>query len=128
MLDAETRIGEILRQIPKDNSFKGNQYVSQSNSSVTLAKPKEQVIKEMGFTKMQVSRFETLAENKDIVEKVKQEAVENDDLPTRTEVLRQAIGSGIFFCGGTLPRHGKEPPRGATHYNGLQGLYNYAVI
>jgi len=38
-----------------------------------------------------------------LFKKTTQEAVENDDLPTRTEVLRQAIGSGIFLYGGTLP-------------------------
>ena len=38
---------------------------------------------------MQTSRLETLAEHPEIVEQVKAEAIENDDLPTRTEVLKR---------------------------------------
>ena len=42
-----------------------------------------------GITKQQANKFRTLAENKDVIEQVKAEAKENDDLPTRTEVLRR---------------------------------------
>lgn len=35
-----------------------------SNTAVTSVKPKEEVIKDMGFTKIQVSRFETLADKR----------------------------------------------------------------
>ena len=41
----------------------------------------------MGFGKMQVSRYETLAENKDLVEQVKAEARETGEIPTRGKVL-----------------------------------------
>ena len=51
---------------------------------------KQEAIKELGFNKDQVSRFETLAANKDLVEQIKQEARESDDLPTRTAVLQAA--------------------------------------
>ena len=62
----------------------------QSNSSVTLPKTKEEITNEMGFDRKTVSRFETLAKNKDLVEQVKQEARENDDVATRTQVLSLA--------------------------------------
>ncbi len=53
-------------------------------------KTKREVIEELGFTKTQVHRFETLAANKDLVEQVKAQARENGDIPTRSEVLTLA--------------------------------------
>lgn len=94
LLDAEVRIGELTKRIPKDNSFRGNQW--QSNSGVTLAdsntevllpQTKEEILADMGFGKMQVSRYETLADNKDLVEQVKAEARETGEIPTRGKVL-----------------------------------------
>lgn len=99
LMDAEVRIGEILLAMPKA-SGKNNQYVQEkvkSNTAVTFqseVKPippvqtKEEAVKKLGFDKIQVSRFQTLAKNKDIVEQVKQEARANDDLATRTAVLQ----------------------------------------
>ncbi len=93
LLDAEVRIGEILAAMPKSSGKhenRGNQYQSgKSNSTVTFSTDtKEAAAKELGFDRMQVSRFQTLAANKDIVEQIKQEARETDDLPTRTAVLQ----------------------------------------
>ena len=42
---------------------------------------------ELGFTPQQTQRLEILADNPDVVEQVKQEARENDDIPTRTRVI-----------------------------------------
>ena len=84
LLDAEVRIGEILSKMPKAK----NQYESASNSTVTGIETKEAAAKELGFDRMQVSRFQTLAANKEIVEQIKQEARKTDDLPTRTSVLQ----------------------------------------
>jgi hypothetical protein len=107
LLDAEVRIGELLKQLPKDNSFKGNQWQKDTavqsplktvNSTVAnnqrtaeiphLIKPKQEVVQDLGFTTKQAQRFETLASNKDIVEQVKAEARENEDIPTRSRVLQ----------------------------------------
>ena len=100
LLDAEVRIGEILARMPKASGkqeARGNRYISrESNTAVTSSKTeneyvtKDEAIKQLGFDKMQVSRFQTLAANKDLVEEVKREARENDDLPTRTAVLELA--------------------------------------
>lgn len=59
-----------------------------SDSSVDLSK--KEVIQNLGFNQKQAERFETLAKNKDLVEQSKQEARENDDIPTRTRVLSLA--------------------------------------
>jgi len=62
---------------------------SASDSAVGFYSPKtkSEVITDLGFTPKQVERFEVLANNPDVVEQVKQEARENDDLPTRTRVI-----------------------------------------
>jgi N6-adenosine-specific RNA methylase IME4 len=91
LLDAEVRIGEILAAMPKSSGGdRGNQYTGgKSNTTVTFATDtKEAAAKELGFDRMQVSRFQTLAANKDLVEQIKQEARESDDLATRTAVLQ----------------------------------------
>lgn len=89
VLDAEVRLGDLLKQIPKATTVKGNQYSDKwkNDSAVDNPRPKHQVISELGISQKQAERFETLADNKDLVEQVKQEAVENDDLPTRSRVI-----------------------------------------
>ena len=87
LLDAEVRIGEILEKMPKASGGDRKSENFKSNSTVTF-ETKEQAIKEMKFDKMQVSRFQTLAQNKDLVEQIKQDARDTDDLPTRTSVLQ----------------------------------------
>lgn len=60
------------------------------NTEVLPQKTKAEVLADMGFGKMQVSRYETLADNKDLVEQVKAEARANDEIPTRGKVLELA--------------------------------------
>lgn len=102
LLDAEVKIGELTKLIPKtprienirSNSGVTSEKRAASNSSVTSQneqpQTKEQAIADMGFSKMQISRFETLADNKDLVEQVKAEARENNTIPTRGKVLELA--------------------------------------
>lgn len=99
LMDAEVRIGEILLAMPKA-SGKNNQYVQEKVKNDTAVdfhyevnpKPpvqtKSEAIKSLGFDNKQAERFQTLAQHKDIVEQVKQEARSNDDLATRTAVLQ----------------------------------------
>jgi 16S rRNA G966 N2-methylase RsmD len=102
LMDAEVRIGEILLAMPKASGGDRKSEKIKSNSNVTFEKDyqqptlshpqpvqtKEQAVKQLGFDKIQVSRFQTLAQHKDLVEQVKQEARANDDLATRTAVLQ----------------------------------------
>lgn len=125
LLDAEVRLGELFQQLPKDRSFRGNQWQKGStapladdsqqlpkaqgsrtdltsvqqcteveneliDTSVDRSKTKKEIIQSLGFEETQAKRFETLAKNKDLVEQVKQEARENDDVATRTQVLSLA--------------------------------------
>lgn len=77
LLDAEVRIGELLKQIPtapggdrRSEDFKHRTDAKFENSCAnhTPSKPKLELAKDLGFDKDQVHRFETLANNKDIVQ------------------------------------------------------------
>ena len=83
---AEMRTGELLRQIPKATT---NHKRLESNTDVTFLKTKEETAKELGFSKMQVSRMQTLAENPEIVKEAIQEARDNDDIVSRAFVLEK---------------------------------------
>ena len=56
-MDAETRLGELLKEIPKAK----NQYALDP-----VDKGKQETVKEMGFSNKQVSQFQRLADNKEI--------------------------------------------------------------
>jgi len=77
LLDAESKIGEIISKI--DSGHGGTIDGKKGGSRKILPE---------GITKKQSHQFQILAANPDIVELVKAEAIKNDDLPTRTDVLK----------------------------------------
>ncbi|WHH60667.1 hypothetical protein [Petroclostridium sp. X23] len=99
LLDAEVRIGELLKNIPTAQGTRSDltsvhRWTEVGNASnhtcenLSLPqKTKSQIVKEFNFTTNQQKRFEILADNKDLVEQVKSEARENNKLPTRSRVL-----------------------------------------
>jgi len=74
-----------------------------------MSDSKKEIIENAGFSQDQAERFEVLANNPDIVEFVKVEARENDDIPTRTRVLDLAARKkkGDDDYGGYLKTHMK---------------------
>lgn len=81
--DAEALLGDFLKTLPK------KQGIRTSSDRWEDVPTKENAIKELGIKKHLAYSFETLADNKDIIEQVKADAEADDDLPTRTEVLRR---------------------------------------
>lgn len=81
VLDAEVRIGELMREVPKAQGKRTD--TQHSNTAVT----KLETLESMGFNKMQVQRFETLAAHPEAVERAKAEAREKDEIVTRSSVL-----------------------------------------
>ena len=71
VLDAEVRIGELMAKVPKASGGDRRSEDFKNNTDVTFEKTKAEVISDMGFTPMQVSRFETLAAHPEIVEQAK---------------------------------------------------------
>lgn len=72
-LDAEVRIGELMARVPKAPGTRTD--IEPINSSDKRLK--SDIIRESGFTPMQVSRFETLAAHPEVVAQEKAEAREN---------------------------------------------------
>lgn len=88
ILDASVRLGEMTKAIPKASADRGNQYtVGKPTVLSDSQKPKSEAVRELGFTPKQVERFETLADNKDLVEQEKATAREEGRMSTRTNVL-----------------------------------------
>ena len=74
MLDAEVKIGELMRDVPKANGGQPYHEKSTRPTSGSSRKSKRKAIEDAGFTKTQAQRFETLAANPEIVEQAKAEA------------------------------------------------------
>ena len=92
LLDAERKIGEFTLTMPTAAGGDRKSAEIKNHTDVKFdppqEKPKAERIKELGFNRMQVHRFEVLAKNPEVVEQVKREAQENDDIPTRSRVLQ----------------------------------------
>lgn len=82
VLDAEAKIGELTSRMEKAS----NQYAS--NSGVTT---KTKQLDSIGISKMQASRFETLARHPETVEKAKADARAEGRIVTRQDVLNRIV-------------------------------------
>ena len=87
LLDAQVLAGELTKAIPQAPRINNLRKDSGVTSKI---RSKKEVLADLGITPKQANRYEALADNKDLVEQVKQEARENDDIPTRTQVLNLA--------------------------------------
>lgn len=88
LLDAEVRIGELLKELPTAGGGDRRSEDFKKGITAPFEKPKLEIVQELGFNRDQAKRFETLAANKAVVEQVKAEARENEDIPTRSRVLQ----------------------------------------
>ena len=76
-----------MKELPKASHNRGNQYTKcLKDTAVPQPDTKLEIIESAGFTKKQAQRFETLASHPEIVEQVKAEARENDDIVSRSQV------------------------------------------
>lgn len=82
LIAAEQKIGELLLRIPKKT---GNQYTSANSTRVEKAK----VAEEMGYSKDDVSDYQRMAQNPDVVQKVIDEAMERGEVVTKASVMRE---------------------------------------
>jgi N6-adenosine-specific RNA methylase IME4/predicted DNA-binding protein len=84
LLLAKVRIGEMLKDIPKNipNPKKKNNEIDNGVKNDT----KKEQAEKLGFSQKDTSRFQQLAANKEIVDQV----IENsEDIPTQTECLKK---------------------------------------
>ena len=87
VLDAEVKIGELMREIPKATNGGANQYQAKTTAVSKEQKSKSEIIQKSGFTQKQAERFQILAANPEVVEQAKTEARENEDIVSRSRVL-----------------------------------------
>lgn len=87
VLDAEVRIGELMKQVPKGSGGDRRSEKFKNVTVVDFGKTKSDIVRESGFTPKQVERFQALASYPEIVEQAKAEARENDDIVSRSLVL-----------------------------------------
>jgi N6-adenosine-specific RNA methylase IME4 len=89
LLDAEVRLGELMRDMPK--ATPNNNPFHENRSDAKLVKQKGEVLKDAGFNKDQTSRFQTLADpnNREIIAQAKVEAREKDSMVSRDFVLEK---------------------------------------
>lgn len=85
-LDAEVKLGEYFKGLTKRQG--ANQNIGDNDVPKV---GKEATANELGFDKKSMQRMETLADNKDLVEQIKAEAREADDIPTRTAVFKAKL-------------------------------------
>ena len=111
VLLAESKLGELFKLMPKATTNHKNQNLEIPTAGKFLnesadeepPKPKLEVAAEMGFNKNQVSQFQTLADNPDIVQQTIAEAKDNDEIPTRAAALaniQQAKKPHVSFNSG----------------------------
>lgn len=109
LLDAEARIGILTSQIEKaSGGDHGNQYTSGKNTGGSnfgtgdeeaddalakteklKSKTKKEKARELGFSMNQISEFQRMAKNQDLIEEVKAEAVTEKRVPTRQDVIKK---------------------------------------
>lgn len=86
----QMRIGELLEQIPKTPGKRTDLEMAATSSAVSEeVKPKTEVVKDLGFSKDQVSDYQTLAKNPEVVEQVLREAKESGKVVSMAEMQRK---------------------------------------
>lgn len=85
VLDAEIKIGELTKKIPKATTNHKNLEI---NNGADFLKPKSEALEEIGIPQHTANRFEMLAKHPEAVEKAKAIARENGDIVSRQSVMR----------------------------------------
>ena len=85
IIDAYVKLGEFSKRIPKQSGLRSD--LTSFPQGHEVVKTKEQTMKDLGFSKKQTYEFEALADNKEIVEQVKQKAREVGEPVTKNKIL-----------------------------------------
>lgn len=84
---SEVKIGKMLKEIPK--ATPNNNPHHEIRTDAELVKPKAEVIKEIGIKPDTAERFQRMAENEDVVMEAIEDAKRNDDIVSRSAVLKK---------------------------------------
>lgn len=86
VIEAAQRVGELLLQIEKAQGKRTDITSSTGNEEV---KTKTEITTEMGMTKDQVSQYQQMAQNPDVVKVAIQKAIDNGDVVSRSQVMKE---------------------------------------
>lgn len=86
LIAAEQRIGEILLSIPKQA---GRPSENNFSEGVEKLKTKSEITEEMGYTRHEVSDYQQMAKNPEVIQRVIKDALESGDVVTKTQVMRE---------------------------------------
>lgn len=101
VIDAEVRIGELMRQIPKAQGAR----TELGNTAVT----KLEALENAGINKMTANRFEQMSKHPEAVAAAKAEAREADDIVTRSAVLDKIKAENAALKRRVEELEGQEP-------------------
>ena len=87
LIAAEQRIGELLLSIPKQSGGV-NQY-NKEEKSTGVEKSKSQITEEMGYTRHEVSDYQQMAKNPEVVQKVIDDALANGTVVSKSMVMKE---------------------------------------
>lgn len=85
LIDVRAKMGEITARMEKGSGGKPFQKDFTGNNEVTS---KETQLSSIGLTKMQASRYETLSRHPEVIESAKEQARDNNELVTMSQILR----------------------------------------
>lgn len=88
---SEVQLGRMLKEIPKSDG--GRPQKNSSSASDEFLKTKSETIAELGFNRQQVSQFQRMADHEDVVHAAIAEAKENDDIVSRSAVMKKIAES-----------------------------------
>lgn len=86
---SEVRIGAMLKEIPKASGGDRRSEDFKNSPQDKFEKPKAATIQDLGFSPKQTHQFQQMAEHEDIVLEAIAEARENDDIISRSAVLKK---------------------------------------
>ena len=89
--DAECRMGELLKAVPKASGGDRRSDDFKISSHVDFEKTKSEVIKESGLTQRQAEHFQFMANHPDSVEKAKEKARKEGTVLSRNAVIQQIV-------------------------------------
>lgn len=87
LIAAEQRIGELLLSIPTASGKRTD--LETSSDRKEEVKTKTETVKEMGYSKNDVSDYQQMAKNPEVVQKVIDEAMARGEVVTKASVMRE---------------------------------------
>lgn len=89
LIAAEQRIGELLLAIPKQSGGDRRSENFKNQDDMNFEKTKSEIAADMGYSKNDVSDYQQMAKNPEVVQKVIEDALANGEVVTKSQVLKE---------------------------------------